>query len=185
MRDIADASGLLAGSLYSHFRSKSEILRLILEPLLDRLIPTQEAVLHSEGSGLDRLSRMIYEVMTIVGEHDEEVTILHYDWSELAPVAELTPIAEQSNQFLALWRAAVVEGIDDGTIRDDIHPDTAVRAITSCLHAVVDRKRFQVLPGTVSPPHQVESLSRQLQAIFSSGLAAPKKPGSRSRRGKA
>lgn len=175
MRDIAEASGLLAGSLYSHFRSKSEILRLILEPLLDRLIPTQEAAFQAGGTGLEVLGRMIHDVMGIVVDHGEEVTILHYDWSELAPLEDLAEIAEASNRFLELWRAAVRDGIADGSIRDDIHPDTAVRAITSSLHAVVDRKRFQVLPGTVSPPLQVEGLSRQLQVMFSSGLAAPKK----------
>ncbi len=182
MRDIADALGLLAGSLYSHFRSKSEILRLILEPLLELLIPAQEAILDSGGPGLERVGRMIHDVMAILAAHGEEVTILHYDWSELLPLEDLNPVVDGSNRLLELWRTAVREGIADGSIRSDVHPDTVVRAITASMHAVVDRKRFQVLPGTLSSPLQAEGASRQLQAIFSSGLAAPKKAGS-SRRG--
>ncbi len=179
MRDIADALGLLAGSLYSHFRSKSEILRLILEPLVERLIPVQEATLQADGPGLERVSRMIHDVMAILVEHGDEVTILHYDWSEISPLEDLGAVVAGSNRLLELWRAAVVDGIDDGSIRNDVHPDTVVRAITASMHAVVDRKRFQALPGTLSSPLQMESAARQLQAIFSSGLAAPKKPGAR------
>ena len=52
MRDIADACGLLAGSLYSHFKSKSEILQLILDPFYDQLIPAQEAAAALEGTGV-------------------------------------------------------------------------------------------------------------------------------------
>jgi AcrR family transcriptional regulator len=182
MRDIADASGLLAGSLYSHFRSKSEILRLILEPLLELLIPAQEAALQATGPGLERVSRMIHDVMAILVEHGDEVTILHYDWGEILPLEDLTAVVEGSNRLLGLWRATVLDGIDDGSIRSDVHPDTVVRAITASMHAVVDRKRFQALPATLSSPLQGENAARQLQAIFSSGLAAAKKPGARGKR---
>ena len=36
-RDIAEACGMLPGSLYSHFRSKGEILQLVLTPFLEQL----------------------------------------------------------------------------------------------------------------------------------------------------
>ena len=180
MRDIADASGLLAGSLYSHFRSKSEILRLILEPLLELLTPTQEVALRAGGPGLERVGRMIHDVMAILAEHGDEVTILHYDWSDLLPLEDLASVVEGSNRLLELWRAAVVDGIEDGSIRSDVDADAVVRAITASLHAVVDRKRFQALPGTRSSPVEGEGAARQLQTIFSSGLAAPKKAGTRS-----
>ncbi len=179
MRDIAEASGMLAGSLYSHFRSKSEMLRLILEPLLDLLVPAQEAALLSEGTGLQRVMRMIHDLLAILVEHDEEMTILHYEWSELAPLEDLASVAERSNHFLELWRQAVVDGIADGSIRADVDPDTAVRAITASLHAVVDRKRFQVLPGKASATPDVEGVSAQLQSIFSSGLGNQRKRGRR------
>jgi AcrR family transcriptional regulator len=182
MRDIAEAAGLLAGSLYSHFRSKSEILRLILEPLLDRLVPAQEAVLHAGGPGLDRLGRMIHDVLVILAEHPEEITILHYDWSELASLEEVASVADRSNHLLELWRATVVDGITDGSIRGDVAPDVIVRTITSSLHASVDRLRYQALPRQESVAPDVKALSRQLQILFSSGLAAAPKSGSRSRK---
>ena len=45
MRDIAEASDLLAGSLYSHFRSKAHLLELVILPFYDELIPGQRAAL--------------------------------------------------------------------------------------------------------------------------------------------
>jgi hypothetical protein len=125
---------------------------------------------------------MIHDVMAILVEHGDEVTILHYDWSDLLPLEDLAAVVQGSNRLLELWRAVVVHGIDDGSIRSDVRPDTVVRAITASMHAVVDRMRFQALPGTLSSPLQAEDAARQLQAIFSSGLAAPKKPGARGKR---
>jgi len=122
-------------------------------------------------------------VVAILVEHGDEVTILHYDWSDLLPLDDLARVVEGSNHLLALWRAAVVDGIDDGSIRSDVDPDSVVRAITASMHAVVDRKRFQALPGTLSSPLEPEGAARQLEAIFASGLAAPKKAGARRKAG--
>src|ERR1019366_7262530 len=59
MRDIADACGLLAGSLYSHFKSKSEILQLIVDPFYDQLIPAQEAAAALDGTGAAQTEDML------------------------------------------------------------------------------------------------------------------------------
>src|ERR1700741_1583812 len=37
MRDIADETGILAGSLYHHFQSKDALLEEVLRPVLDDL----------------------------------------------------------------------------------------------------------------------------------------------------
>ena len=43
MRDIAHADGIKASSLYSHFRSKAEILRLVVTPFTDDVAPRAAA----------------------------------------------------------------------------------------------------------------------------------------------
>ena len=57
MRDIAEASGLLAGSLYSHFRSKAEIVRDIVIRFYDELLPAQQAVIDGDGHGCRQVPR--------------------------------------------------------------------------------------------------------------------------------
>jgi len=169
MRDIAEASGLMAGSLYSHFRSKAEILRLVLSPLLDALEPGQEEVLASEGSGLDRFERMVRRVLEILAAHRDETTIVHYDWSELSETPELADLALRSNGLLDLWRRVVVAGQEDGSIRPDVRPELAVRAVTSALLASVDTKRYVTLALPETAVRRGE-LADELVALFSAGL---------------
>ena len=57
MRDIAEANGLLAGSLYSHFRSKAEIVRDIVIRFYDELLPAQQAVIDGERHGCRQVPR--------------------------------------------------------------------------------------------------------------------------------
>jgi AcrR family transcriptional regulator len=175
MRDIAEAAGLMAGSLYSHFRSKSEILRLVLEPLIDALEPLQESALTSGGPGMARFERMVTTVLTVLVEHRDETTIVHYDWSDLAASPDLADLAERSNHLIELWEAVVVDGQDDGSIRRDIRPEVVVRAVASTLLACVDTKRYvaQPLPGA-------DELADELTALFRAGIGAA--PGGSRRR---
>ncbi len=172
MRDIAESAGVLAGSLYSHFRSKSEILQLVLEPWLEQMVPTQEAALRSEGTGLERLRRMMGEVLVLLAQYGDEITILHYGWSDLAELEDLVPIVERANRLLDLWHDVIIIGRRDGSIRADVEPELLVRAITSSLHATVDTRRYGMRPAPLGLA-SVEELSHQLIDIFVEGVAAP------------
>lgn len=177
MRDIAEGAGLMAGSLYSHFRSKAEILRLVVTGLVDRLEPAQEAVLATGGSGLDRFERMVRDVLCILADHPDETVIMHYDWSDLSQTAELADLARRSNRLLELWRSVVEAGQRDGSIRTDVRPEVVVRAVTSALHASVDTKRYGALP--LQPPGGgTAALGTELTLLFGAGLA-PSRPSGR------
>jgi AcrR family transcriptional regulator len=142
MRDIADACGLLAGSLYSHFRSKSQILELVLLPFYDELLPAQRAALALDATGIERVERMLRAVFACCASHSDAMTILHYDWPNISGNAELADVLEKSGETLELWYQVIAAGVDDGTLRADIDPYAAMRVITSAIHAVLDRQRY-------------------------------------------
>jgi AcrR family transcriptional regulator len=150
MRDIADACGLLAGSLYSHFKSKSEILQLILDPFYDQLIPAQEAAAALEGTGVAQTEEMLRLVFRVLAAYNEEMTIIHYDWQDLLGMAEFADILDRSNYALELWHRVIVAGIADGTLRPEIDSEVTVRVITSSLHGVLDRKRYGARPNPLT-----------------------------------
>src|SRR5919201_1430410 len=68
-RDIAEACGVLPGSLYSHFRSKAQILEMIIAPFYARLVDEQRRVLAAEASGAEQLEAMIRAVMALCADH--------------------------------------------------------------------------------------------------------------------
>ena len=171
MRDIADACGLLAGSLYSHFKSKSEILQLIIDPFYDQLIPAQEAAAGTKGTGAMRTEEMLRHTFRVLAACAEEMTIIHYDWQDLLDVAEFEEIRERSNYALELWHQVIVAGVEDGTLRSEIDPELTVRVFTSSLHGVIDPKRYGARPKLISGDH-FDKLVDEFVLLMLSGLCA-------------
>jgi TetR/AcrR family transcriptional regulator, cholesterol catabolism regulator len=168
MRDIAEASDLLAGSLYSHFRSKAHLLELVILPFYDELIPGQRRALASEGTGAERTAEMLRSVLAVCAAHDAELTILHYDWSRLAEVDELATVIARSAETLDLWEQVLEVGHADGSLRSTISVPTAVRMITSSIHGVLDRRRY----GDLDPPAAQDGLADEVITGLIGGLSA-------------
>jgi TetR/AcrR family transcriptional regulator, cholesterol catabolism regulator len=172
MRDIAEASDLLAGSLYSHFRSKAHLLELVILPFYDELIPAQRAALDQEGPGAERIEEMLRRVLAVCAKHDAELTILHYDWAHLVEIDELADVIARSNETLDLWEQALALGLDDGSLRSSVTVPTAVRILTSSIHGVLDRRRFNTREDP-SDAHDVNELADEAVAMLIDGLRAP------------
>lgn len=146
MRDIADASGLLAGSLYSHFRSKMDLVGEIVVRFYDELLPRQLASLDGGGTGAEQFGRMLREVFAVCETHHDELTILHYDWHILSLLEELEDVQVASIETLRLWRLAVEAGKADGSIDADLDTDAMVRITTSSIHSLIDTVRYSDRP---------------------------------------
>jgi AcrR family transcriptional regulator len=179
MRDIADASGLLAGSLYSHFKSKSEILQRIIDPFYDQLIPAQEAAAAGTETGAVRTEDMLRRTFRVLASYREEMTIIHYDWQDLLDVEEFEEIRERSNYALELWHQVIVAGVKDGTLRAEIDPEMTVRVITSSLHGILDPKRYGARPNLLVG-EGLDSLAEEFVMLIVSGLRNDGSPGQRS-----
>jgi TetR/AcrR family transcriptional regulator, cholesterol catabolism regulator len=141
-RDIAEACGLLPGSLYSHFRSKAQILEMIVGPFFEQMIAEQREAVAGDAPGAQRLDAMIRRVVALCSDHAAEIRILHYDWPHIADAEGLEALVGQSNQILDLWLQVLADGAADGSLRPTLQPETAVRAITATIQAVLDRQRF-------------------------------------------
>jgi AcrR family transcriptional regulator len=169
MRDIAEANGLLAGSLYSHFRSKAEIVRDIVIRFYDELIPAQEAVLKGDGTGAERFREMVGAVHAVCSRHREELTILHYDWHTLSGLDALSDVHAQSLRTLDLWKEVIDEGKADGSIRPTVDAEAMVRIATSSIHALIDTVRYATHPVPASGTAEAGAL---LQDVLLDGIAA-------------
>ncbi|MDQ6695873.1 MAG: TetR/AcrR family transcriptional regulator [Actinomycetota bacterium] len=181
MRDIAEACDLLAGSLYSHFRSKAHLLELVILPFYDVLIPGQRAALEMNGSGADRIEEMLRCVLSVCADHDAELTILHYDWSHLVGIDELTDVVARSNETLDLWEQALTMGHADGSLRTSVTVPTAVRILTSSIHGVLDRRRFDTREN-LRTKRGPDELADETLALLIDGLRSPAARGPRRRR---
>src|SRR3954469_16806644 len=75
VRDIADASGILSGSLYHHFDSKESMVDEILKTFQEELFGQYDEILASDLDPLARLERAVEVSFDTIDQHRDEVAI--------------------------------------------------------------------------------------------------------------
>lgn len=168
MRDIAEGCGLLAGSLYSHFRSKAALVGEIVIRFYDELIPAQRAVMAGEATGAQQLRAMIGAVHAVCDRHHDELTILHYDWHALSSLDELADVQARSLETLELWRVVIDRGVADGSLLPTVDATAMVRIITSSIHALIDSVRYATQP---LPAGRSDEMAATLEDVLLGGVA--------------
>src|SRR6476646_5314637 len=79
VRDIADASGILSGSLYHHFDSKESMVDEILSTFQEELFGQYDAILASAAGPLDQLEQAVLVSFDAIDRHHDEVAIFQND----------------------------------------------------------------------------------------------------------
>jgi TetR/AcrR family transcriptional regulator, cholesterol catabolism regulator len=171
MRDIAEADGIKASSLYSHFRSKAEILLRVVTSVTDEIARAQEAALATPGSGLDRLRAMTAGVLRVCVDHDRAVSILHYSWPQIRTSDDLAALVATNAEIFERWQRVIGDGVADGSVRDDVDPVVAARLVTSALQGVADRERHVDTVG-LAARRGFDRLLADFDAVVLVGLGA-------------
>jgi AcrR family transcriptional regulator len=171
MRDIAEADGIKASSLYSHFRSKAEILLLVVAPVTDEIARAQETALATTGSGLERLRAMAAGVLRVCVDRDRAMSILHYSWPQIRTSDDLAGLVATNAEIFARWQRVIADGVADGSVRDDVDPIVAARLVTSALQGVADRERYVDTVG-LAARRGFDALLADFDAVVLVGLGA-------------
>ena len=157
IRDIADASGLLPGSLYTHFRSKAKLIEEIVGEFLADLIRVQLEVDDADGTAVERFRRMLVATYEVCEARPYEMTILHQDWALLSTMEELPDVHPTGVHALRGWTAVIEDGIADGTLKPTLNPELVARVTTGAIYALVDPVHYRDLPAS-RDPHAAEQL---------------------------
>jgi AcrR family transcriptional regulator len=171
MRDIAHADGIKASSLYSHFSSKAEILRLVVTPFTDDVVHAQLQVLATGGPGRERLRAMAGAVLAVCVTHDRAMAILHYSWPQIRDSEDLAALVEINAEIFDRWQQVIIDGIADESLRADVDARVATRLVTSAVQGIADRERY-VDPFGLAARCGFERLLADLDAVVLRGLAA-------------
>lgn len=166
VRDIGDAAGILSGSLYHHFRSKTEIVAEILSGGLDQVAHHSRIGARSPVPAPARLAYIILEYVRWVAANPRMASMLDQNKDYLREEIELADIEEARQSNRLVWVSVVERGQSDGTFRTDIDSDVAVRAMFDGLSRAV--RWF--------PPNgefDAETIARQLAGLYVRGLVAP------------
>jgi len=118
VREIADAVGILSGSLYHHFASKDDIVDAIVGSFMDDLGSRYDAVLESNTDAADRLRGLVVASMTTVAGHPHATEIYQKDARYLAEGK--APVAENARLIKRAWIGVLEEGVEQGAFRSDV-----------------------------------------------------------------
>ncbi|RJF95451.1 TetR/AcrR family transcriptional regulator [Noviherbaspirillum saxi] len=132
VRDIAEAVGILSGSLFYHFRSKAEILLEIMREAALSLCLRAEDVLTRTEDPAERLKQIIdIELEWMVGDIKKDyLAVLVFEWREV-PESAMPEFTRLRVRYHSIWRN-VLEQYDEA-VPLRIPADAAARILHGAL----------------------------------------------------
>ncbi len=165
VRDIADAAGILSGSLYHHFSSKEEMVDEVLRGFLDWLFERYRHIVATEPNPLERLKGLFMASFEAIETRHAEVVIYQDEAKRLALQERFAYVDERNREQRTMWVDVLTEGIAEGYFRDDVDVDLVYRFIRDTTWVSV--RWYQ--PGG---PLTAEQVGQQYLAIVLGGITA-------------
>jgi len=165
VRDIADAAGILSGSLYHHFSSKEEMVDEVLRSFLDWLFERYQHIIDTEPNPLARLKGLFMASFDAIEHHHAEVVIYQDEAKRLSTQPRFGYVDELNVRQRKMWVDVINEGIEQGYFQADIDVDLVYRFIRDTTWVSV--RWYQ--PGG---PLTAEQVGQQYLAIVLGGIVA-------------
>ena len=131
MRDLAEAVGIEAASLYNHIRSKNEILEAICFDVANRFTIHMEGIEASNQRSISKVETLLRFHIKQMVDHFEEVYVSDREWKHLEE-PYLSNFQNQRRTYRKRFAAIIEEGI----AKKEIRKIDAPTAVLITLHAV-------------------------------------------------
>src|SRR5689334_11269493 len=120
VRDIADAAGILSGSLYHHFDSKEAMVDELLDSFQTRLWEEYDAIEASDRSPKQKLEAVVRASFDAIDRNHSEVAIFQTDAAYLSGFDRFAYLQERNVRFQDLWTSLLRDGVAAGELRADL-----------------------------------------------------------------
>lgn len=121
MADIGKAVGLEKGSLYTHIAAKQEVLRELVERGASYFMAALAPVVAAQEPAPWKLRQALRAHLGVVAAHPDLATVFLQEWRQLEGPAR-AQIGCLRDEYEALWREIVAQGVAEGTLRPDAEP---------------------------------------------------------------
>lgn len=164
--DVARAGGVADGTIYLYFKSKDAILIAIFEEAMGVMISGVEAAIADLDDPLERLRRFALFHMENVEQERETAKVLQVELRlSNTFMKEYKPLALQ--RYLDIVGQAIVQGQEQGLVRQDVNPIIARRAFFGALD--------EIAMQWILTPHArygLKESAEQIADLFVRGLRA-------------
>lgn len=118
IRDIADMSGVLSGSLYAHIRTKEDLLFEITNEVADHFVANLQVIIESNVSPTVKFHRALVSHIRVVADHLDAATVFSHEWRALTDERRMV-IQEKRDLYEQLWAKILDEGVQSGDFQEE------------------------------------------------------------------
>ena len=137
VRDIADAAGILSGSLYHHFDSKESMVDEILSTFQEELFGSYAEILARDADARAKLEAAVRVSFEAIDRHRNEVAIFQNEADYLGTFDRFAYLADRNKQSRNVWLTLLNEGVAAGALRKDLDVELVYRFIRDTVWVAV------------------------------------------------
>ena len=133
VREIADASGILSGSLYHHFDSKESMVDELVRSALERILDAYRAAITQAPDPEHALGALVRAAFGAVAADRATVTLMVNEWNLLLRYPRFSYLRDVEDETEALWVGVFEQGIASGAFRDGLDPRMLYRMMRDAI----------------------------------------------------
>ncbi len=114
IRDIAQMSGILSGSLYAHIRTKEDLLYEIVDSVADQFLESLAAVVAQQLSPEEKFREALAAHIGVVARNLDAATVFSHEWRALEGERRAL-IQDKRDKYEHLWQEVIQYGVAEGT----------------------------------------------------------------------
>jgi AcrR family transcriptional regulator len=161
MRDLAEAVGVEAASLYNHIKSKTEILHELCFSVANRFVHKIDEVEAENSSAIIKIEKLLRFHINEMLHHYEEVYVSDREWKHLSD-----PYLSNFQNQRRIYRKRFAAIIETGINEHQIKKIDAATAVLIMLHAITGIESWHRSTQKIT----AEELEENMISILVGGL---------------
>jgi AcrR family transcriptional regulator len=141
VREIADAAGILSGSLYHHFDSKESIADEILSAFLNDVLADYRSAVAATDSPRAAVAQIVRSTVGTLARHRAALAMLQNDWNYFASQPRFGYLRTALREIERTWVTQLELGQQAGEFRADLDARLTYRLLRDILWIPANRRR--------------------------------------------
>lgn len=133
VREIADAAGILSGSLYHHFDSKESMVEALLRDFLDRIGRAYDDVVAHDDDPARALRALVHVAFGALATDRAAVAVMLNEYNLLVQYPRFAFLRDAVEATERLWVRVLAHGMQTGAFRHDVPADAVYRFLRDAI----------------------------------------------------
>ena len=133
VREIAEAAGILSGSVYHHFDSKESIGDEILSGFFNDVLADYRSAVAAGGDPAEVLASIVRSSSRTLNRHRAALTMLQNDWTYFSTQPRFAYLRKDLREIERIWIDELERGKKTGAFRSDLDVRLTYRLLRDIL----------------------------------------------------